>query len=77
MPADRLLYQRLLNIPRASIVDERLAAGAVLPTECPITARQALRDLEREGLIRKRADYPSRAYHTREDGREFRKYHPE
>lgn len=61
---DGLLYQQLLNILREPIVDERLAAGTVLPTESVlaerfgvslITVRQALRELEREGLIRKRA----------------------
>lgn len=61
---DGLLYQQVLNILRQPIVDERLAVGTVLPTEAMladrfgvslITVRQALRDLEREGLIRKRA----------------------
>ncbi len=61
---DGLLYQQLLSILREPIVDEKLAVGTVLPTESAlaetfgvslITVRQALRELEREGLIRKRA----------------------
>jgi GntR family transcriptional regulator len=59
-----LLYQQLLAILREPIVNESLAVGTVLPTESAlaerfgvslITVRQALRELEREGLIRKRA----------------------
>ena len=59
-----LLYQQLLDILREPIVNELLAVGTVLPTEASlaerfgvslITVRQALRELEREGLIRKRA----------------------
>ncbi len=59
-----LLYQQLFAILRDLILDRTFSAGSVLPTESSlaerfgvslITVRQALRELEREGLIRKRA----------------------
>jgi GntR family transcriptional regulator len=61
---DGLLYQQLLAILREPIVRQVFSVGSVLPTEASlaerfgvslITVRQALRELEREGLIRKRA----------------------
>lgn len=59
-----LLYQQLAAILRAPIASGAVAAGAELPTEASlatrfgvslITVRQALRELESQGLIRKRA----------------------
>jgi GntR family transcriptional regulator len=69
-PAHRLarrdgpLYRQLGQILRQDIASGRLAVGDTLPTEAQltnrfgvslITVRQALRDLEADGLIRKRA----------------------
>lgn len=65
---DGPLYRQLLGILRAPIVAGQLPAGTALPREADlasrfgvslITVRQALRDLEAEGLIRKRAAKPA------------------
>ena len=65
---DGPLYRQLLALLRAPIASGELAAGASLPREADlaerfgvslITVRQALRDLESEGLIRKRAAKPA------------------
>lgn len=62
--ADGLLYQQLAGVLRETIGEGVLPVGAELPTEASlassfdvslITVRHALRDLEAEGLIRKRA----------------------
>jgi GntR family transcriptional regulator len=62
------LYKQLLAILRHSIVDSLAPVGTPLPREADlaktfkvslITVRQALRDLETEGLIRKRAAKPA------------------
>lgn len=61
---DGLLYQQLVAILRGPIASGAYAVGSALPTEASlarrfgvslITVRQALRQLEAEGLIRKRA----------------------
>ena len=58
------LYRQAAAQLRAAIASERIALGAELPTEAAladgfavslITVRHALRELEQEGLIRKRA----------------------
>jgi GntR family transcriptional regulator len=65
---DGPLYRQLLAILRAPIAAGKLEAGASLPREADlairfgvslITVRQALRDLESEGLIKKRAAKPA------------------
>ena len=65
---DGPLYRQMAAILRAPIVNGSLAAGTSLPREADlaerfgvslITVRQALRDLENEGLIRKRAAKPA------------------
>ena len=65
---DGPLYRQLLAILRAPITDGRLSPGTSLPREADlaerfgvslITVRQALRDLESEGLIKKRAAKPA------------------
>ena len=57
------LYRQAAAQLRAAIVAERIVVGADLPTEAAlasgfavslITVRHALRELEQEGLIRKR-----------------------
>jgi GntR family transcriptional regulator len=62
------LYRQLAAILRRSIADGSYPAGAALPKEAEIagrfgisliTVRQALRDLESDGLIRKRASKPA------------------
>jgi GntR family transcriptional regulator len=62
------LYKQLLAILRESIVSDSPPVGTPLPREADlaeafqvslITVRQALRDLEAEGLIRKRAAKPA------------------
>jgi GntR family transcriptional regulator len=62
------LYRQLAAILRAPIVDGTYAVGAELPKEAEIagrfgisliTVRQALRELEADGLIRKRAAKPA------------------
>ena len=64
----RPLYKQLLAILRESIVSGSPPVGTPLPREADlaetfqvslITVRQALRDLETEGLIRKRAAKPA------------------
>jgi GntR family transcriptional regulator len=74
LPARRLirangpLYRQLAAILRAPIVDGTYVVGTPLPKEAAIadrfgisliTVRQALRDLEFDGLIRKRAAKPA------------------
>ncbi len=65
---DGPLYRQMVTILRAPIVSGVLSAGASLPREADlaerfgvslITVRQALRELENEGLIRKRAAKPA------------------
>ena len=65
---DGPLYRQLLGILREPIVGGQLPPGTALPREADlaarfgvslITVRQALRDLESEGLIRKRAAKPA------------------
>lgn len=65
---DGPLYRQLLGILRQPIVAGQLPPGSSLPREADlaarygvslITVRQALRDLESEGLIRKRAAKPA------------------
>src|SRR5438552_6032745 len=62
------LYRQLAAILRAPIVEGAYAIGATLPKEAEIagrfgisliTVRQALRELEGDGLIRKRAAKPA------------------
>jgi GntR family transcriptional regulator len=62
------LYRQLAAILRAPIVDKTYALGMALPKEAEIalkfgisliTVRQALRELEHDGLIRKRAAKPA------------------
>jgi len=62
------LYRQLLSILRQPIASGAVAPGASLPREADlarrfgvslITVRQALRDLENDGLIRKRAAKPA------------------
>lgn len=62
------LYRQLANHLRAPIRDGQLAPGCPLPREADlasqfgvslITVRQALRDLEGEGLIKKRTAKPA------------------
>ena len=62
--SDGPLYRQLAGHLRAAITSEELSIGAPLPSEAQlaqhfgvslITVRQALRDLEDDGLIRKRA----------------------
>lgn len=66
--SDGPLYRQLLAILRAPIADGSLPPGTSLPREADlaerfgvslITVRQALRDLETDGLIRKRAAKPA------------------
>ena len=74
LPAQRLLrangplYRQLAEILRAPIVDGTYPVGAPLPKEAEIagrfgisliTVRQALRELEADGLIRKRSAKPA------------------
>ncbi len=65
---DGPLYRQLAEILRAPIVDGVFPIGAVLPKEADIagrfgisliTVRQALRELETDGLIQKRAAKPA------------------
>ena len=65
---DGPLYRQLVAILRAPIADGTLVAGTSLPREADlaeqfgvslITVRQALRDLENDGLIKKRAAKPA------------------
>jgi GntR family transcriptional regulator len=65
---DGPLYRQLAAILRAPIVEGTYAVGTPLPKEAEIagrfgisliTVRQALRDLEADGLIRKRAAKPA------------------
>src|SRR6478735_8057231 len=65
---DGPLYRQLAAILRAPIVDGSYPLGAPLPKEADIagrfgisliTVRQALRELEADGLIRKRAAKPA------------------
>jgi GntR family transcriptional regulator len=62
------LYRQLADVLREPIVNEVLAVGDELPKEAEIaerfgvsliTVRQALRDLEADGLIRKRSAKPA------------------
>src|SRR6478735_6827123 len=62
------LYRQLAEILRRPIAEGRLAVGGELPKEARlaehfgvslITVRQALRDLEGDGLIRKRSAKPA------------------
>lgn len=66
--ADGPLYRQLTGLLKAPISDGLLAPGSTLPREADlaerfgislITVRQALRELESEGFIRKRAAKPA------------------
>jgi len=66
--SDGPLYRQLASILRAPIADGRLSPGTSLPREADlaerfgvslITVRQALRNLEIDGLIKKRAAKPA------------------
>src|SRR5882757_5588957 len=65
---DGPLYRQLVTILRAPIVAGHYPVGAALPKEADIagrfgisliTVRQALRELEADGLIRKRSAKPA------------------